>query len=314
MVKAESSQNQTKGNLASGAAAEAHLPNRRSFFARLALDAITGVGTLNLGARVVQGLERHSETPEPSEDEIVGGYPYTNTDTEVAPGVFFRNLGVSHCSWSFMRDRSVILEELHRADVVLLEGFAGQDYFDYLAALAHQSGKGVVRLEGDLSHLPGVALSVSPLANPAITYLNGAHFFDRAGAALGGKEEALRATDPSVRRAVATSMACFVSEIFRIIPVPHDFRKYPADDWSHTVDGRTVIMLHEISKIAELNRNLSVLAITGDAHARGFRFYTSSPENRELFREKLAVFNKVYKSWLGGNATLEVDPAKAPNT
>jgi hypothetical protein len=181
---------------------------------------------------------------------------------------------------------------------------------DYLAALAHESGKAVVRLEGDLSLIPGLALAYSPLASAFVAYSNTSHYLDRLASAIAKKPKNFPSTDPSIRRAALTGLTCFFSETFRVFSVPEEVTKYPADDWSHLVDGRTVIMLGEIAKFATNNRNLSIVAITGDAHARGFRFYTSSPENQKLFEKKLDIYQKVYKSWLGGNAVLEQDPAK----
>jgi len=289
---------------------EARLPNRRSFFSRLALDAATSLCTYQVASRLVQSVDLAPDPPRHEGQQGPRKYPYTNVPTQLAPGVSFQNLGVCHTSGDFLRDRGVLLQEIHRADVVLLEGFAGQNYFDYLAALAHESGKAVVRLEGDLSLIPSIALTYSPLASALVAYSNTSHYLDRLASAIAKKPENFPSTDPSGRRATLTMLTCFFSETFRIFPVPEDFKKYPADDWSHIVDGRTVIMLGEISKFATNNKNLSIVAITGDAHARGFRFYTSSPENQKLFEKKLDIYQKVYKSWLGGNAILEQDPAK----
>jgi hypothetical protein len=68
-------------------------------------------------------------------------------------------------------------------------------------------------------------------------------------------------------------------------------------------------MLDEVRTYLKSHPGEKVLVITGDAHARGFNLYMSKPELRDTFERKLALYNRIYKPILGGNAQEELSPA-----
>jgi len=298
----------SKGDL--GTSEEARLPDRREFFRRISLDAITSVSSALMGQRVLENLSAPVDSGGVVGTDS-GPYQGTNAVTELVTGVSFHNLGVYHTSLHFMRERRTVLGAMRRADVVLLEGFTGQSYFDNLATLAHEDNKIVVRLEGGLSRIPDLALTANPLVVTGTLCANLIHLMRRLGPTRDQPPEKAPTEQPSLRRALFTVCSYLLSEAFRVYQVPSELKNYPSDDWSYIMDGRTVLMLDEIRKIATCNPDLSIVAITGESHARGFSFYTACPENMELFERKLRFYKSVYKSWLGGTATLERDIARA---
>lgn len=332
------------------------LPDRRRFFGTFVKESITAVCTarvactpgLELSYLFFKGSNSERATRKP--------YPFTNEWTEIQPGLGFHNIGVQHTGKRFLLDRELLLAAIEKHDVVLLEGCRGQEYFDHVAALAHHLGKQVVRLESDISLVPGVAITVVPMMAVAVAAHNMAHYGKRALAGIlntllsrtlsspqavdsdsdcddGAESDAREPDDVAAarsalasriaqlderttwRRAFLTALTAGGVEVFGILHSLSNMEQKPRtfhhDDWSYTVDGRTVLMLGEVEKFLLANRDVSALCITGDAHARGFSAYMRSPEDRELYTTKLAKYRRMYKPIFGGNATVESDPANS---
>lgn len=271
------------------------------------------------------------------------------------PGLGFHNIGVLHTGARFLEDRELLLAAIEKHDVVLLEGCRGQEYFDFIAALAHHAGKTVVRLESDISPIPGtLGITVVPIGSAIIAFQNMRYYIKKGVAASlrlliartvgssevsnqdtnldeSGKDDSqgsgtaessrsslesrLAQLDQKLtwRQALLTLAFSCGLEVFGVSRSVLSMRRNPETfhhtDWSYIVDGRTVIMLSEIEKFLEKNQGVSAMCISGDAHATGISVYMSSPENRALYRRKLATYERVYKSLFGGNARVEVDPA-----
>lgn len=320
------------------------LPNRRTFFANFLKESVTVACTLN--AFTASGAASIGRLFETSKSEDSSRYPFTDKWLELTPGVGFRNLGVRHTSAQFLTDRETLLAAIETHDVVLLEGCRGQEYFDFVAALAHHRGKKVVRLESDISALGGLAVLAGPLGSGFMSVSNAMHYSARIfgnrsrsgmapwrdpGEAVGmdaacdeapekagdssSHQAAPRSPKPSWRRAFLSLAASGVNEVFGVVRSTKNMERNPDSfyhtDWSYTVDGRTVLMLGEIETFLQENRGISAVCITGDLHARGFCAYLSSPDGRETFRRKLAFYESVFKPFLGGTAQVERDPQRA---
>ena len=133
---------------------EVTLPrSRRHFLRTLVCDGVTTVSTAYLvsaGANHVMGLIPHGDGEEKIDP---ARYPNTNARITFPSGLSFHNLGVRHTGLRFMVVRDTIDRAIRDNDVVLLEGCAGQTYFDFVSAIAHQHDKVVLRLESGKSQL-----------------------------------------------------------------------------------------------------------------------------------------------------------------
>lgn len=331
-------------------------PDRREFLATVAKESITAVGTLHamIGPALYfsESLLKGPTLAPPAANP----YSFTNEWTEVRPGLGFHNIGVRHTAERFLEDRELLIAAIKKHDVVLLEGCRGQEYFDFVAALAHHEGKKVVRLESDISPVAStMAITVVPIASAIIACRNMSYYIKKGVAAslrlliartLGSSEVSNQDTNLDVsreddsheshtatssraslesrlaqfdqeltwRQALLTLVSSCGLEVFGVSRSVLSIRRNPKSfhhtDWSYIVDGRTVIMLSEIERFLEKNQGVSAMCISGNAHATGFSMYMSSPENRALYSRKLASYERVYKTVFGGNARVEVDPAR----
>lgn len=310
---------------------EEHKPTRRAFLQSVMLDTATIGATLPLVPEISLFPSSTEESTEPDD----GKYRFTNQQVSFDDTTSFTNIGVRHTSLDLLRDHRVLFRAIREHDVVMVEGFAGQDYFDFLAVTAYQENKKLVRLESDIPLAANVLPGFVPLISFAMVCINGLHYFERGLSALGRiihnrffaatthaveGSQAKQTTSqpppkPTYRRAALTLLACQVQEIFWIAPQQFDARyNYPLEDTGHLLDGRTVIMLDEVRSYLKSHPGEKVLVITGDAHARGFCLYTSTAELRERFEQKLAHYNRIYKPILKGNAKEEFDISVDPTS
>ena len=309
---------------------EATLPRgRRHFLRSLVCDGVTAVSTAylaNAGANHVIGLIPHGEV----EEEIdPARYPNTNARTTFPSGLSFHNLGVRHTGLRFMVVRDTIDRAIRDNDVVLLEGCAGQTYFDFVSAIAHQHGKVVFRLESGKSQAHDVGFTTAAVLVLYTGASNIFHFLKRGISALsdavslirsrrvkdgpGHHHEYFGGDGPSTGRTLFTVGVSLNQYAFGLSEHVARFDlqsgEYPTRDGSYTMDGRTVLMLKDIERCVTDFSNLRVLAITGDLHARGFSYYTSSPERYADYQHRAGWYETFYRSWLGGRPKVEMDPA-----
>lgn len=309
--------------------------SRRSFLGRLLGDSVTTLGTAYLGETVLGLAPRYQEKRIADDHPAEREYPNTNTVTSFPSGRSFHNLGVCHTGRRFELDRDVIIDAIRQSDVVMVEGFAGQDYFDFLAAFAHEFEKVVIRLESQKSQVHDFGVQAAlPLA-AYMTASNAFYLADKARSictkdnsqasrldareddAKPNREDPRSSREPesysSIRRAALTAGVALNRHVFGLGPHVRQFvegqSEYPIQDTSYTMDGRTVLMLKDVQSWLERCPNLKLLVITGDLHAVGFSYYTSSPERFELFSNRARAYEAVYRSWLGGSPRIEHDPA-----
>lgn len=309
---------------------EARLPSsRRHFFRGLVCDGVTAASTAYLVSAGTAYLTAKNPQGEREEAIDPARYPNTNVLISLPSGLSFHNLGVVHTGVRFMVVRDTIERAIRDSDVVLLEGCAGQTYFDFVSAMAHHHRKVVVRLESGKSQVHDVGFTTA--AGLAL-YTGGTnifHFLCRGGSALGdavqyirnrGSKSGPRIHDvsiggdrPSIGRALFTVGASLNHYAFGLSEQVLGFNRksgeYPIRDGSYTMDGRTVLMLKDIERCVTEFSNLRVLAITGDLHARGFSYYTDSPERYEAYQHRAEWYETLYRSWLGGRPKRELDPA-----
>ena len=298
--------------------------NRRRFLRDLACDCTTALSTVYLA-------KPHLKTSPPSttdnQEEGDGReYPNTNTSTTFPSGRSFHNLGVWHTGLRYMLVRETIDRAIRQNDVVLLEGCAGQTYFDFVSAIAHQHGKVVLRLESSKSRIHDVGSSTSLVLSAWASIGNAYHFLVRGVCAgwdttqfLYNRSQGIRdnvewseVDGASLKRTFFTLGVAMNHYMFgvsqHVMRWDREQEEYPTRDGSYTVDGRTVLMLKDIEKCVAEFPNLKVLAITGDLHAIGFTYYTSTPERYEAFQSRARWYERVYRSWLGGSPKIEHDP------
>jgi hypothetical protein len=332
---------QHDATLEPNALAETNLPNRRAFLSRLALDAITVAGTASLlGSPLIDLQEESGEILSEDYTHESKHYPFTNQSIEFDDGLGFTNLGVEHTGSRFIHDREFILDAIKDHDVILLEGCAGQGYFDFMSAMAHHEDKRVIRLESDISLASGLGFSFSPIVRLFTGISNVAHFARRTWRAISEVSDTIADTipaeadvqkpsseaikplasrsrpleEPTVRRAAFTWIADYATRIFTG-SAPDTGKawaenRYASSDWSHLIDGRTVLMLGEVHKYLKDNPDESALVITGDMHALGFAHYLKSDENYADYKHKLARYEEIYKPAFNGNAAEELDPTE----
>ena len=306
-------------------------PSRRAFLETVIGDSLTACGTVHIGRSLLADAPRLQKAPPTSEEPKVRTYPNTNEMTTLPSGESFHNLGVCHTGKRFEIDRGTIVNAIRHSDVVMLEGFAGQDYFDFLAAFAHEFKKVVVRLESGKSLLHSVGMQSVLFTAGYMTTSNALYLSDRVRKGCRQQRSSAPSVDPastsekrdvqrpaetarnsSLPRAATTALVGLNQHIFSPGLSAREFieghSEYPVSDTSYTLDGRTVIMLKEVEKWLRANPNRKLLVITGDLHAAGFSFYTSSPERFDLFNQRARVYETIYRSWLGGSARIEDDP------
>ena len=311
---------------------EATLPtSRRHFFRNLACDGVTAVSTAYLARAAAACVKVSAPEVEGEQEAGPAPYPHTNTRTTFPSGLSFHNLGVQHTGLQFMMVRDTIERAIRSNDVVLLEGWAGQTYFDFVSAIAHQRGKVVLRLESGKSLFHDVGMSTSAVLAVYAAVGNIWHFLKRGfsalrdvassirnrgyggGSADGDEDEFVEYNGPSSARTLFTVGVALNQYAFGFSESVRRFDlktgEYPIEDSSYTMDGRTVLMLKDIEGCVTEFSNLRVLAITGDLHARGFSYYTGSPERYAVYQHRTTWYETLYRSWLGGKPKIEFDPA-----
>lgn len=300
---------------------EATLPSsRRRFFRAIASDCVTVVSTAYLARASTAFTTSLVSTSDPVEEREPREYPNTHTRTTFPSGRSFHNLGVVHTGLRFMLERETIDRAIRAHDVVLIEGCAGQTYFDFISAIAHHHGKVVLRLESGKSQIHDVGFTVAAVLALYTAVGNSLHF---AGRGIGA---ARRVCSKVFNRAatyddlsgptrgrtlfslgVALNQYAFgLSE--HVVGSDRKSGEYPIKDQSYTMDGRTVLMLKDIERCVDEFSNLKVLTITGDLHAIGFSYYTSSPERYGAYQERVQWYERFYRAWLGGRPKIEHDP------
>ena len=316
---------------------EATLPSsRRRFFRSVVADCATAVGTAYLARTSVAVSKEFTPTIEQTEEREPREYPNTHTRTTFPSGRSFHNLGVVHTGLRYMLERETINRAIRAHDVVMVEGVAGQTYFDFISAIAHQHGKVVLRLESGKSQIHDVGYTVALVLALYTVVGNTLHFGGRGLGAAGRvcsnilhrmanrrgraadslenglEEECEVLSGPTWSRTlftlgVAVNYYAFgVSE--HVVSPDRKRGDYPIKDHSYTMDGRTVLMLKDIERCVDEFSNLKILTITGDLHAIGFSYYTSSPERYEDYQTRVQWYERLYRSWLGGRPKIELDP------
>jgi hypothetical protein len=309
---------------------EATLPSsRRHFFRGLVCDGVTAASTAYLVSAGTTHLTAMIPEGERAEVIDLARYPNTNVQTSLPSGVSFHNLGVVHTGLRFMVVRDTIERAIRDSDVVLLEGCAGQTYFDFVSAMAHHHRKVVLRLESGKSQVHDIGFTTAAVLVIYTGASNIFHFLNRGFSALSGavsfirnrgekrgrgdRDEYVGGDGPSIGRTLFTVGTSLNHYAFGLSE--HALRydrtsgQYPIRDGSYTMDGRTVLMLKDIERCVTEFSNLRVLAITGDLHARGFAYYASSPERYEVYQQRAEWYETLYRSWLGGRPKIEFDPA-----
>ena len=299
----------------------ASLPSsRRKFFRNIAIDSATAVSTAYLARASIAFTTELLPTTEVAEERDPRDYANTHTRTTFPSGRSFHNLGVVHTGLRFMLVRETIDRAIRAHDVVMVEGCAGQTYFDFISAIAHHHGKVVLRLESGKSQIHDVGFTVAAVLALYTAVGNSLHF---AGRGIGA---ARRVCSKVFNRAatcddlsgptrgrtlfslgVALNQYAFgLSE--HVVGSDRKSGEYPIKDQSYTMDGRTVLMLKDIERCVDEFSNLKVLTITGDLHAIGFSYYTSSPERYGAYQERVQWYERFYRGWLGGRPKIEHDP------
>lgn len=316
---------------------DATLPSsRRRFFRSIAADCATAVGTAYLARNSVAVSKEFIPTIERIEEREPREYPNTHTRTTFPSGRSFHNLGVVHTGLRYMLERETINRAIRAHDVVMVEGVAGQTYFDFISALAHQHGKVVLRLESGKSQIHDVGYTVAVVLALYTAVGNTLHFGGRGVAAAGracskvlnrmatlrgrfvdSGEDALQEdyedrSGPTLSRTLFTLGAACNYYAFglseHVVSPDRERGDYPIKDHSYTMDGRTVLMLKDIERCVDEFSNLKILTITGDLHAIGFSYYTSTPERYEAYQTRVQWYERIYRSWLGGRPKIEIDP------
>ncbi|MCB0335607.1 MAG: hypothetical protein KDD62_04855, partial [Bdellovibrionales bacterium] len=252
----------------------ARLPDRRIFLKHLGLDALTLLGAHQAYRRV---FASESTTITPAAQD----YPYIKQVERFKPRQTFLNLGVVHIGQEFEKDRKHIIAAIDESDTVMLEGCTGQGYFDFMAALAFEKNKEVIRLESDISAASGIGAGLNRLVMFATLLSNFNHYLGRVllnparkkqkteamafneqlEAHLGGvlpdklldslKKHIPEISHPTLRRTGFTWSAVLYANVFGGTTgslQKYENGEYPAKDWSHVLDGRTVLMLGEVEK------------------------------------------------------------------
>jgi len=259
-------------------------------------------------------------------------YPNTHTRTTFPSGRSFHNLGVKHTGLRYMLERETINRAIRDHDVVMIEGCAGQTYFDFISAIAHQHKKIVLRLESGKSQIHDVGFTCAAGLGFCTVVGNLAYFVERVTQAVARASSSILNRDAeSARHSVGSPRdglekvhgASGARTAFTLAAAlnyyafglsEHTLRfdrkkaEYPTKDHSYTMDGRTVLMLKDIERCVQEFSNLNVLAITGDMHATGFSYYTSSPERYESYQQRARWYERIYRSWIGGRPKIERDP------
>lgn len=260
-----------------------------------------------------------------SEKAPKADYSLNDTICTFPDGLTFRNLGVAHEASAFLKERDHILEAITQADVVLLEGCPGQEYFDFVTAIALDKGKRVVHLESGISRLVGDGNMVADYGRLIVVATNILHYLERyekrahkrpvAGVESDGEENVTRREDRDKLSPEARRIATYIQRTVRAVltwsmvllnrtlgmsavhesPFDKDGRRqYPAFDRSYLIDGRTVIMLDDVHAELRSYRNKRVLAVSGNFHAEGFTHYLSNPQSHADFERKVPMYRKKY--------------------